>query len=222
MEESSDKYQLWPYDDNRSEDYNCHVYCFLLLLWICSYIYVCMYIFMFFCVYICKYTHGKGFFFSLALFLLHNDFMSYLSIQQIWKTQQWPQNWERSVFIPIPKKDNVKECSNYCTIAFLSRASEVMLKILQARLHNTWTVNFLMFKLVLEKAEEPEIILPTSTGSSKKAREFQKNIYYCFIDYAKAFDCGDHNKLKYALREGNTRPPDLPLEKFVCRSGSNS
>ena len=89
---------------------------------------------MFFCVYICKYTHGKGFFFSLALFLLHNDFMSYLSIQQIWKTQQWPQNWERSVFIPIPKKDNAKECSNYCTIAFLSRASEVMLKILQARL----------------------------------------------------------------------------------------
>ena len=79
-----------------------------------------------------------------------------------------------------------------------------------------------MFKLVLEKAEEPEIKVPTSTGSSKKAREFQRNIYVCFIDYAKAFDCVDHNKLWKILRDGNTRPPDLPLEKPVCRSGSTS
>ena len=79
-----------------------------------------------------------------------------------------------------------------------------------------------MFKLVLEKAEEPEIKLPTSAGSPKKAREFQKNIYFCFIDYAKAFDCVDHNKLENSKRDGNTKPPDLPLEKFVCRSGSNS
>ena len=78
-----------------------------------------------------------------------------------------------------------------------------------------------MFKLVLEKAEEPEIKLPTSAGSSKK-QEFQKNIYVCFIDYAKAFDCVDHNKLENSERDGNTRPPDLPLEKPVCRSGSNS
>ena len=79
-----------------------------------------------------------------------------------------------------------------------------------------------MFKLVLEKAEEPEIKLPTSAGSWKKAREFQKNIYFCFIDYAKAFDCVDHNKLENSERDGNTRPPDLPLEKSVYRSGSNS
>src|SRR5574340_292313 len=79
-----------------------------------------------------------------------------------------------------------------------------------------------MFKLVLKKAEEPEIKLPTSAGSSKKARQFQKNIYFCFIDYAKAFDCVDHNKQENTERDGNTRPPDLPLEKFVCRSGSNS
>ena len=78
-----------------------------------------------------------------------------------------------------------------------------------------------MFKLDLEKAEEPEIKLPTSVGSSKKL-EFQKNIYFCFIDYAKAFDCVDHNKLENSERDGNTRPPDLPLEKSVCRSGSNS
>ena len=83
------------------------------------------------------------------------------------------------------------------------------------------TVNFQMFKLDLEKAEEPEIKLPTSVGSMKK-QEFQKNIYLCFIDYAEDFDCVDHHKLKNSERNGNTRPPDLPLEKPLCRSGSNS
>ena len=78
-----------------------------------------------------------------------------------------------------------------------------------------------MFKLDLEKAEEPEIKLPTYTGSSKK-QEFQKNIYFCFIDYAKAFDCVDQYKLENSERDGNTRSPDLSLEKPVCRSGSNS
>ena len=83
--------------------------------------------------------------------------------QQTWKTQQWPQDWKRSVFTPIPKKCNAKECSNYHTIAIISHASKVMIKILQARLQQT--VNFQMFKLVLEKAEESEIKLPTSVGS---------------------------------------------------------
>ena len=77
-----------------------------------------------------------------------------------------------------------------------------------------------MFKLDLEKAEETETKLPTSVGSQKK-QEFQKNIYFCFIDYAKAFDCVDHNKLWKILRDRNTRPPDLPLEKSVCKSRSN-
>ena len=104
--------------------------------------------------------------------------------QQIWKTQQWPQDWKRSVFIPIPKKGNAKECSNYHTSALISHASKVMLKILQAKQYVT--VNFQMFKLVLEKAEEPEIKLPAS-GGSLKMQEFQKNIYFCFIDYAKVF-----------------------------------
>ena len=84
-----------------------------------------------------------------------------------------------------------------------------------------WTVNFQMFKLDLEKAEEPEIKLPTSVGSMKK-QEFQKNIYLCFIDYAEAFDCVDHHKLKNSERDGNSRPPYLPPEKSICRSGSNS
>ena len=88
--------------------------------------------------------------------------------QQIWKTQQWPQDWKRSVFIPIPKKGNAKDCSNYCKIALISHASKVMLKILQARLQQYMNHEFLMFKLVLEKAEEPEIKLPTSAGSWEK------------------------------------------------------
>ena len=94
--------------------------------------------------------------------------------QQIWKTQQWPQDWKISVFIPIPKKGNAKECSNYRTIALISHASKVMLKILQARLQQYVNVNFQMFKLVLEKAEEPEIKLPTSAGLSKKQESSRK------------------------------------------------
>ena len=77
-----------------------------------------------------------------------------------------------------------------------------------------------MFKLVLEKSEEPEIKLPTFTRSSKKQEKSQKDIYFCFIDYAKPFDCVDHNKLEDSERDGNTRPVDL--EKPVCRLGSNS
>ena len=79
--------------------------------------------------------------------------------------QQWPQDWKRSVFIPILKKGNAKECSNYRTIALISHASKVMLNILQARIQQYVTVNSLMFKLVLEKAEEPEIKWPPSAGS---------------------------------------------------------
>ena len=94
--------------------------------------------------------------------------------QQIWKTQQWPQDWTRSVFIPVPKKGNAKECSNYRSVVLISHANKVMLNILKARLHQYMTVNFQMFKLVLEKAEEPEIKLPTSTGSWKKHESSRK------------------------------------------------
>ena len=102
--------------------------------------------------------------------------------QQIGKTQQWPQDWKRSVFFPIPKKGNAKECSNYHTIALISHASKVMLKILQAslqqyvncKLPDIFTSNFQHFKLDLEKAEEPEIKLPISTGSSKKQESSRK------------------------------------------------
>ena len=92
--------------------------------------------------------------------------------QQIWRTQQWPQDWKRSICIPILKKGNAKECSSYHAIALISHSSKVMLKILQARLQQD--VNFQMFKLVLEKAEEPESKLPTSAGSSKKKESSKK------------------------------------------------
>ena len=93
--------------------------------------------------------------------------------QHIWKTAV-ATGLEKSVFIPIPKERNAKECSNYHTIALISHASKVMLKILQARLQHMWTVNFQMFKWILEKPEEPEIKLPTSTGSSKKQESSRK------------------------------------------------
>ena len=94
--------------------------------------------------------------------------------QQIWKTLQWPQDWERSVFIPIPKKGNAKECSDYCTIALISHSSKTMLKILQASLQQYVNHELQMFKLDLEKAEEPEIKLPTSTGYLKKQESSRK------------------------------------------------
>ena len=94
--------------------------------------------------------------------------------QQIWKTQQWPWDWKKSVFIPIPKKGNAKECSNYRTIALISHASKVMFKFSKPGFNSMWTMNFQMFKLDLEKAEEPEIKLPTATGLSKKQESSRK------------------------------------------------
>ena len=96
--------------------------------------------------------------------------------QQIWKMQQWPQDWKRSIFIPIPKKGNVKECSNYCTIALISHASKVMLKILQARLQQYVNYELTDVQAGFKKAEEPEIKSPTSAGSSKKQESSRKTI----------------------------------------------
>ena len=110
--------------------------------------------------------------------------------QQIWKTQQWPQDWERSVFIPISKKGNAKECSNYHTIALISHASKVMLKILQAWLQHTETMNFQMLKMDLEKAEEPEIKFPTSVGSLKKQKSSKKTSNSALLTTLKSLTCG--------------------------------
>ena len=113
--------------------------------------------------------------FQLSYQILKDDVVKVLRsvCQQVWKTQQWPQDWKRSVFVPIPKKGNAKECSNYRTIALISHASKVMLKILQARLQQ-YVVNFQMFKLDLEKAEESEFKLPISIASLKNQESSRK------------------------------------------------
>ena len=121
--------------------------------------------------------------------------------QQIWKTQQWPQDWKRSVFIPIPKKGNAKECSNYRTIALISHASKVMLKILQARLQQYVNRELPDVQAGFRKGRGTRDQIANIRWIMEKAREFQKNIYFCFIDYAKAFDCVDHNKLWKILKE---------------------
>ena len=146
----------------------------------------------------------------------------YSIYQQIWKTQQWPQDWKRSVFIPIPKKGNTKECSNYCTIALISHASKVMFKILQARLQQYMNCELLDVQAGFRKGRGTSDQIANICWIVEKARKFQKNIYFCFIDYAKAFTCVDQNKLENPSRDGNTRPLDLPPEKSVCRSRSNS
>ena len=115
--------------------------------------------------------------------------------QQIWNTQQWPQDWKRSVFFPIPKKGNAKECSNYCTIVLISFASKVMLKILQARLQQYVNCELPNVQAGFRKGRGIRDQIANICWIIEKAREFQKNIYFCFIDYAKAFDCVDHNKL---------------------------
>ena len=117
---------------------------------------------------------------------------------------------------------NPKECSNYHTTALFSHASKVMLEILQARLQHYENREISYVQAGFRKGRGTKDQIANIRWIIKKAREFQKNIYFCFIDYAKAFDCVDHNKLRKILRDGNTRPPDLPLEKPVCRSGSNS
>ena len=105
--------------------------------------------------------------------------------KQIWKTQQWPKNWKRSVFIPIPKKGSAKECSNYCTIAFISHASKIMLKILQVRLQQFVNCELPDVQSGFRKGRGTRDQIANIHWIIEKARELQKNI--CFIDYVKAF-----------------------------------
>ena len=121
--------------------------------------------------------------------------------QQIWKTQQWPQDWKWSVFMPIPKKGNAKECANYCTTALISHASKVVLKILQARLQQFVNCKLPDIQAGFRKGRGTRDQIANMGWIIEKAREFQKNIYFCFIDYAKAFDCVDHNKLWKILKK---------------------
>ena len=121
--------------------------------------------------------------------------MPYSICQQIWKTQQWPQDWKKSVLVPIPKKGNAKEYSNYRTIALISNTNKVMLKILQARLQQYVNCELPDVHAGFRKGRRTRDQIANIRWIIEKAREFQKNIYFCFTDYAKAFDYVACNKL---------------------------
>ena len=125
-----------------------------------------------------------------------------------WKTQQRLQNWKKSVFILEPKKGNAKECSNCCTSA---HASKVMLKIFQAKLQQYMNQELTDIQARFRKDKGTRDQIANICWIIEKTREFQKNIYIYFTNYLIAFDCVDHNKLENSERDGNTRPPDLPL-----------
>ena len=131
--------------------------------------------------------------------ILKDDAMKVLHsiCQKIWKTQQWSWDWKRSVFIPIPKKGNAKECSNYHTI---SHASKEMLKILQARLQQYVNHEIPDIKAGFRKGRGTRDQIANIRWIIEKPRAFQKNTYFCFLDYTKAFDCEDHNKLWKILK----------------------
>ena len=116
--------------------------------------------------------------------------------QQIWKTQQWPWDWKRSVFIPIPKKGDVKECSNYCTLTLVSHTSKVKLKILQARLQQYVNCELPDVQAGFRKGRGTRDEIANIHWIIEKTREFQQYIYFCFIDYAKAIECVDHNTVE--------------------------
>ena len=121
--------------------------------------------------------------------------------QQIWKTHMWPQDWKRSTLIPIPRNDSTKECANYQTIALISHASKVMLNILHARLQHYANLEIPDVQVGFRKGRGTRYQIANIFWIIENARAFQKSIYLCFIDYTKAFDCVDHDKLWKALRE---------------------
>ena len=143
-----------------------------------------------------KASGGDGI--SAELFqILKDDAMKVLHsiCQQIWKTQQWPQDWKRSVFVTIPKKGNAKECSNYHIAALVSHTSKVMLKILQAWLQQYVNCELPDVQAGFRKGRGTRDQIANIHWIIAKAKEFHKIIYFCFIDYAKAFDCVEHSKL---------------------------
>ena len=121
--------------------------------------------------------------------------------QQFWKTQQWPQDWKRSIFIPVPKKGNAKECSNYHTIALISNTSKIMLKILQVRFQQYMNHELPDVQGWFRKGRGTRGQIANVHWILEKAREIQKDIFFCFTDYTKTFDSVDHNKLWKILKE---------------------
>ena len=134
------------------------------------------------------------------------------------KPQLWQQDWKKSVFISIPKKGNAKECSKYSTITLIPHASKVILNILQARLQQYMNCELPDVQAGFRNGRETRNQIANIHWIIGNTRNFQENSDFCFVDYAKAIDCVDHNKQKNSSRYGDTRPPELPPEKSVCRS----
>ena len=167
-----------------------------------------------------KATGGDGI--PVELFqILKDDAVKVLHsiCQQIWKTQQWPQDWKRSVFIRIPKKSNTKECSNYPTIALISHATQNSPSQPSA-IHEPWTSRCSSWFLKRQRNQRSNCQHPLNHRKSKTVSEKYLFLFYWLSQ--SLWLCGSQETVENSERDGNTRPPDLPLEKSVCRSGSSS
>ena len=137
-----------------------------------------------------------------------------------WKTQQWPQDWKMSVFIPVPKTSNVKECSNYCTIALVSHASKVVLKILQARFQQYVNHELPDVQAGFRKGRGIRDRIANICWIIGKKREFQKTSTSALLITPKSLTVLVARNCENSLRDGNTRPPELPPKKSACKSRS--
>ena len=162
--------------------------------------------------------------FQLSYFKLKDDTVKVLHsiCQQIWKTQQWPQDWKRSGFIPIPKKGNAKECSNYHTIVLISHASKVMLKILQARFQQYMTSELPDVQAGFRKGRGTRDQIANIHRIIEKARVPEKHLLLLYRLCKSVCLCGSQQTVENSSRDGDTRPPDLPPEKFLRRLRSKS
>ena len=142
--------------------------------------------------------------------------------QQIWKSQQWPQTRKGQFLFQSHRKAVPKSAQPTTQLHSSNMLAKLMLKILQARLQQYMNHEIPDVQAGFRKGRGIRVQIANICWIIEKAGGVQKNIYFCFIDHAKAFDCVENNKLENFERDGNTRPPDLPLEKSVCRSGSNS
>ena len=145
------------------------------------------------------------------------------TFQQIWKTQQWPQDWKRSVFIPIPKKSNAKESSDYHTIALISHASKSNAQNPSSQASTISELELPDIQAIFRKGRGTRDQIANIHWIIENARKFQKK--YLLLLYwlcQSLWLCGSQQTVKNSERDGNTRPPDLPPEKSVCRSRSNS
>ena len=141
--------------------------------------------------------------------------------QQIWKTQKWPQDWKTSIFIPIPKNGNVKDCSNYRTIALISHASTIMLKIIQRRLEPFLEQEMPVTQAGFQKGRGTRDQIANLRWLMGKARKYRKEFYLCFIDYSKVFGCVDHEKLWSVLLEMGVPKHLIVLVKNLYKLSTN-